>query len=138
MFFGGVNSPKFYLDSELLYMTVSLGKYISQKLRSKGILNKEAAKYIGLSKSAFEKILGQSDIYPSRLVKLSTLLEENLFEYYNDIEPIKAFRQKEVEGWQLQVNSLSEKLTEKEKRLLDQEDIIRLLKEKEQFLTSRS
>ncbi|MES2457892.1 MAG: hypothetical protein V4594_20200 [Bacteroidota bacterium] len=119
-------------------MTVSLGKYISQKLRSKGILNKEAAKYIGLSKSAFEKILGQSDIYPSRLVKLSTLLEENLFEYYNDIEPIKAFRQKEVEGWQLQVNSLSEKLTEKEKRLLDQEDIIRLLKEKEQFLTSRS
>jgi predicted DNA binding protein len=119
-------------------MAISIGDYIRQKLRSKNISNREAGETIGISESAFEKILRQQEIYASRLVKLSTLLEENLFDYYYDIEPIKAFRQKEVEGWQLKVDLLSEKLTEKERRLLDQEDVIRLLKEKEQFLTSRS
>lgn len=116
-------------------MSISIGKYIAQKLRSKGILNKDAAVHVGLSKSAFEKILVQDDIYPSRLVKLSTLLEENLLEYYNHVDPIKTFHQKEIEQWQLQIDKLQEKVDERNKRILDQENIIRLLLEKEQFLS---
>jgi len=119
-------------------MAISIGDYIRQKLRSKNISNKDAGEAIGVSESAFEKVLRQDEIYASRLIKLSALLNDNLFDYYYNIEPIKTFRQKEIELWQSNVGMLSEKLSEKDKRLRDQEDVIRLLKEKEQFLTTRS
>ena len=70
-------------------MNDSIGEYLRLKLRSKNILNREAAAFIGLSESAFDKVLKLDDIYPSRLVKLSGLLQENLLNYYNSIEPIK-------------------------------------------------
>ncbi|MEJ2881491.1 hypothetical protein [Pedobacter sp. GR22-6] len=115
-------------------MNIPIGKYISQKLRSKGILNKDAATFIGLSKSAFEKILAQNDIYGSRLLKLSALLDENLFEYYESEEPIASYRKKELEEYEAKLTSLSERVEQLTKRVLDQEEVIRLLKEKEQFL----
>lgn len=120
--------------SELCFMNIPIGKYISQKLRSKGILNKDAATFIGLSKSAFEKILAQNDIYGSRLLKLSALLDENLFEYYESEEPIASYRKKELKEHEAKLSSLSEKVEQLTKRVLDQEEVIRLLKEKEQFL----
>jgi len=70
-------------------MNDSIGEYLRLKLRSKNILNREAAAYIGLSESAFDKVLKLDDIYPSRLIKLSGLLQENLLEYYHSIEPLK-------------------------------------------------
>lgn len=71
-------------------MNNSIGEYLRLKLRNKNISNKEAGASIGLSESAFEKILTQDDIYTSRLVKLSELINENLLEYYHKIEPIKS------------------------------------------------
>jgi len=61
----------------------SIGSFLRLKLRSKNISNKDAGAAIGLSESAFGKILRQDDIYASRLVKLSELLQENLLEHYH-------------------------------------------------------
>lgn len=115
-------------------MDLSIGKYISQRLRSRGIFNKDAAKHIDLSTSAFEKILAQDDIHSSRLFKLSILLGENLFEYYTRFEPLKSFSEITNLEWQSKIDALSERVEAQQKRILDQEDVIRLLKEKEQFL----
>lgn len=117
-------------------MSSSIGDYVREKLRSKKISNKIAGESIGISESAFEKVLRQDDIYPSRLMKLSTLCDANLLEYYNDQEPIKSFVQKDKEAWQSKVDQLTFIVAEKNKRILDQEDIIRLLKEKEEYLNS--
>jgi len=68
----------------------SIGSFLRLKLRSKNISNKDAGAPIGLSESAFEKILTQNDIYASRPVKLSELLQENLLEHYHHFEPIKS------------------------------------------------
>jgi len=70
-------------------MKDSIGEYLRLKLRNKNIFNKDAAAYIGLSESAFDKVLKLDDIYPSRLIKLSGLLQENLLEYYHTLEPLK-------------------------------------------------
>lgn len=115
-------------------MNIPIGKYISQRLRSKGILNKDAATFIGLSKSAFEKILAQNDIYGSRLQKLSALLDENLFKYYEQEAPLSSYKRKEQEEYEAKLSLLTDKVEQLTKRVLDQEEIIRLLKEKEQFL----
>jgi hypothetical protein len=71
-------------------MNDSIGEYLRLKLRSKNIFNKDAAAYIGLSESAFDKVLKLDDIYPSRLIKLSGLLQENLLEFYHTVEPLKS------------------------------------------------
>jgi|GEM_PF-1330642 len=71
-------------------MNDSIGEYLRLKLRSKNIFNKDAAAYIGLSESAFDKVLKLDDIYPSRLIKLSGLLQENLLEFYYTVEPLKS------------------------------------------------
>lgn len=116
-------------------MSISIGKYVSQKLKDKGISHKDAAIFVGLSKSAFEKILTQDDMYGSRLIKLSVLLNENLLDYYSDQEPIKTIQAKEKQVWQSQIDTLTAKVADQAYIILKQEEVIRLLKEKEKFLS---
>lgn len=113
-------------------MSISIGKYITQKLRSKGIYNKIAAKHIGLSESAFEKVLTQDDIYTSRLLKLSQLLQENLFAFYNDQEPLKTLINEKEQERNAQIDSLKEKIADQNLIIFNQTEVIRLLLEKEQ------
>lgn len=107
-------------------MNISIGEYIRQKLRSKNISNKNAGNSIGLSESAFEKILTQNDIYASRLLKLSELSNENIFEYYYNIEPIKSFLKQEAAQWKEKIEALEKSITIKEHTIEDKDQIIQL------------
>lgn len=114
-------------------MSIYIGKYISQKLKAKGISHNDAAKHIGLSKSAFEKVLTQNDIYTTRLLKLSQLLQENLFAFYNDQEPLKTFINEEEQERKEQIDCFRDKIADQNLIISNQAEVIRLLLEKEQF-----
>ena len=88
----------------------NIGEYLRSKLRGKNISNEAGGNSIGLSESAFEKILTQDDIYSSRLVKLSELVDENLFEFYNEIEPIKSYNLKSIREKDAKIDSLNKQV----------------------------
>ena len=102
-------------------MNDSIGSYIRSKLRTKNFSNKEAAASIGLSESAFEKILTQDDIYASRLLKLSELLNENLFEFYFNNEPIRSLILAEKKEYREALRIVSDK-TELQKQIIDSKE----------------
>lgn len=105
-------------------MNDSIGEYLRLKLRSKNILNKDAAAYIGLSESAFDKVLKLDDIYPSRLIKLSGLLEENLLEYYHSIEPLKTLLEAEKKAQEESLNLLTDKINLQEQLIKSKEELL--------------
>jgi len=105
-------------------MNDSIGEYLRLKLRSKNILNKDAAAYIGLSESAFDKVLKLDDIYPSRLIKLSGLLEENLLEYYHSIEPLKTLLEAEKKAQEESLNLLTDKTNLQEQLINSKEELL--------------
>ncbi len=107
---------------------INIGEYLRLKLRSKNISNQAAGSCIGLSESAFEKILTQDDIYSSRLVKLSELVEENLFEFYNSIEPIKSYYLKSRNEQDAKIESLNQQIELQKELVQSKNDIIELQK----------
>lgn len=102
-------------------MSNSIGEYLRSKLRSKNISNKVAGASIGLSESAFEKILTQDDIYASRLVKLSELVQENLLEYYNKVEPIRSLILQGKNEQKVVLRNLTDKI-ELQKQVIDNKE----------------
>lgn len=105
-------------------MNNSIGEYLRLKLRSKNISNKEAGTSIGLSESAFEKILTQNDIYASRLVKLSELVQENLLEYYHKIEPIKSLISVEKNEHKIALRGLTDKIELQKQVIENKEELL--------------
>ena len=110
-------------------MSDSIGEYLRLRLRSKNILNKDAAAYIGLSESAFDKVLKLDDIYPSRLIKLSGLLQENLLEYYHTLEPLKALLEAEKKVQEDSLRLLTDKI-ELQKQLIDSKEELLIIQRK--------
>lgn len=104
----------------------NIGEYLRSKLRGKNISNQAAGSSIGLSESAFEKILTQHDIYSSRLVKLSEVVEENLFEYYNDIEPIKSYHLQRNQEQEFKIDSLNKQVKLQNEIIVSKNEIIEL------------
>lgn len=105
-------------------MEESIGKYIRQYLRSNSISNSEAGGFIGLSESAFEKVLMKDDISINRLLKLSLHLNKNLFEYYYEKEPMLAFRKNELSTLFQKIDSLENSIEQKIKAITDKDKII--------------
>jgi len=114
-----------------------IGRHIQRTLRFKGISNATAAGFIGLSESAFEKLLTKEDILVSRLLKLSQCAQENFLEYFYDKEPIQKFRLEEQRIIQEKFEILQEKLKlkdqiieEKERTIILQQKLIEELEKK--------
>lgn len=107
-------------------MNDSIGKYIQKWLRSKEISNKEAGNAVGLSESAFEKVLTKDDILISRLLKLTALTNQNLLEYYYKEKPLNTFREKELEEWSKSIDSLNKEIESKNFLLKKNEELLML------------
>jgi len=105
-------------------MNDSIGSYLRLKLRSKNISNKDAGISIGLSESAFEKILTQDDIYASRLVKLSELLNENLFEFYYSNGTLKMLLETEQNIQKESILMLTDKINLQEQLINSKEELL--------------
>lgn len=105
-------------------MNDSIGEYLRLKLRNKNILNREAAAFIGLSESAFAKVLISNDIYPTRLIKLSGLLQENLLEFYYSVEPLKTLLEAEKGLQEDALRTLSDKIELQKQIIASHEELL--------------
>lgn len=105
-------------------MAEFIGEYIRQKLRDQRISNKRAGEEIGLSESAVEKILVKNDINVDRFLKLSALLQENLLEFYYDKEPLRTFRQQELDVWHEKISAINYIITIQEEKIKLQEELL--------------
>lgn len=120
---------------QICIMEESIGRYIQRTLRFKGISNEAAGQAIGISESAFEKILTKDDILLSRILKLSKCAGVNFLDYLNDKDPIAAFKKEEQKKSLEEIKILNEKLAlkdqiiqEKERTILLQQQLIEELK----------
>ncbi len=107
-------------------MDETIGKYIQKHLRFNSISNKKAGEAIGLSESAFEKILMKDDILLSRLLKLSEYTGINFFEYFFEKDPLLAFRKNENEKFTEQINNLNQSIKILKEQINDKCQIIEL------------
>lgn len=105
-------------------MEESIGRYIQRTLRYKGISNEVAGQAIGISESAFEKILTKDDILLSRLLKLSKCAGVNFLDYLNDKDPIAAFKKEEQQRSLEEIEMLNEKLKLKDEIIQEKERTI--------------
>lgn len=105
-------------------MEDSIGNYIRRYLRNNGISNTEAGDAIGLSESAFEKVLMKDDIHINRLLKLSSYLDKNLLEYYYEKEPLVRFKKNEVADLLQKIEFLENSLQQQAKAIIDKDKII--------------
>lgn len=87
-----------------------IGEFVRTKFRAKRITDPELAKFLSISKSAVEKIYPQDDIYISRLIQLSVIANEDLFEFYYDQEPLKSLRGTEIKKLKLEIEDLKSNL----------------------------
>lgn len=129
-----------------------IGEYIKQLVHEEKFSLTDFAKEINTTIQNVRDIFTRSTIDSDLLLKISRALEKNVFSYFDDEEPIASIKavekeayQKEIESFNSEIHLLKCSISEKEirinellSRISDQEDIIRLLKEKEQFLNNRN
>lgn len=91
-----------------------LGRYLQNKVRNKGIEDKEVANVLNISVRSVPKIYPLKDVYSDRLAKFCILLDENLFsDYYGQVEPLKSILNREKLGLEQEIARLNELNEEK-------------------------
>lgn len=110
-----------------------IGEFVRRIAESRNIKPSALGKLINYTKQNVSDIYKRKTIDSELILTLSKVLDYNLFSYYEDKEPIAGFRQAETLEWQTKLDKLAVDLKQAHELLKQQEDIIRLLKEKEEF-----
>ncbi|WEK20851.1 MAG: hypothetical protein P0Y49_06840 [Candidatus Pedobacter colombiensis] len=112
----------------------SIGEFVKEIAESKNLKPSGIGKMINSTKQNVSDIYKRSTIDSELLLTLSRELKYNLFSYYDDKEPIAGFRMEETKEWQSKIDNLTVELKFTKELLQQQQEIIRLLKEKEAYL----
>jgi len=103
---------------------------------------KEFGVLIHRHEKTIANIILRKTIDTNLLLEISKALNHDFFKYFYEEEPLKELREKEMIAITIGIENLKREVAQKEEMLLtnnryirSQEDVIRLLKEKEQFLT---
>ncbi|MGV6946449.1 hypothetical protein [Sphingobacterium sp. CZ-2] len=105
----------------------SLGKYIQQRLRERGIEDKAVADILNLSVKTVPKIYKQSEIPSDRIAKISILLNENVYlHYYGSKEPLKSILNQNTQELEQKVSKLEALIEQHTKTIDDKDHIIEL------------
>lgn len=126
----------------------AIGQYIKQLVEEEKLTLTDFASKINTTIQNVRDIFTRSTIDSELLLKISKALNKNIFAYFDDEEPItsikakeKGIHEKEIQSFKDNLYLLECNLADKEiriqellARVSDQQDIIRLLKEKEEFL----
>lgn len=105
-------------------MAVHIGEVIREKVKNKGLKADYVAKFISSSESNLFNIYRRKSIDIDKLIRFSQLLDENLFLYYLNEEPIKSMFDKQVGLLQERVLNLENELKTKDEKLEDLNRII--------------
>jgi hypothetical protein len=122
-------------------MSIEIGQIIKGVLKAQGRNHKDLAILINRHPKTVANILKRKTMDTDLLRSISRALVHDFFSYYYKEEPLKTFREVEMKGIVEEIAELKRDLHVKnefiktqDKYVQSQEDVIRLLKEKEQFL----
>jgi plasmid maintenance system antidote protein VapI len=110
------------------------GEFVKEIAESKNLRPADLCKLIHYTKQNVSDIYKRKSIDSELILTLSRVLDYDFFSYYNDMEPIASFRKAEALARQVALDNLTLELERSTELLKQQEEIIRLLKEKEEFL----
>ena len=104
-------------------MFIHIGQIIYRLIKQKGFKAKFVAEQINVSESSLFKIYTRETIDIDKLIRLSVLLETNLFLHYTESKPLKIIFEKETAPLRLQIEQQQNSLTQKDKRIKELEDM---------------
>lgn len=126
-------------------MATHIGKKIEERAAALGLGPTELAKKLNTTRKNIYNIFAREIVDSPLLLLCCKVLNHDFFQYFYDEDPLQSFKAAEIEKWQSKISLLSAELDSKNrlletkdelistlnKRALDQEDVIRLLKEKQ-------
>lgn len=123
-------------------MPINIGELIKDEYKRQGLNQKEFGVLIHRHEKTIANIILRKTIDTNLLLEISKALKHDFFKYFYEEEPLKELREKEMIAITIEIENLKREVAQKEEMLLtnnkyiqSQEDVIRLLKEKERFLT---
>jgi plasmid maintenance system antidote protein VapI len=123
-------------------MPINIGELIKDEYKRQGLNQKEFGVLIHRHEKTIANIILRKTIDTNLLLEISKALKHDFFKYFYEEEPLKELREKERIAVTIEIENLKREVAQKEEMLLtnnryiqSQEDVIRLLKEKERFLT---
>lgn len=122
-------------------MSVEIGSVVKRVLKNRGVAYKDLGALINRHEKSVANILKRKTVDTDLLLSLSKALQHDFFQYYYNEAPLKSFRETELDSLNEELEKLKRELAEKlnyiavqDKYVKSQEDVIRLLKEKETYL----
>jgi transcriptional regulator with XRE-family HTH domain len=122
-------------------MPIEIGERIKIELKNQGLNHKEFGELINRHEKTVPNILKRKTIDTQLLTIISNALKHDFFKYFYEEQPLKAFKEEEMSQLNNEIANLKKEIEHKDeyiatnkKYIQSQEDVIRLLKEKEQFL----
>ncbi|MCR8562012.1 helix-turn-helix domain containing protein [Mucilaginibacter sp. BJC16-A38] len=105
-------------------MAVVIGKIIHELVKSSGLKAKIVADYINVSQSTLFGIYKRDSVDIDKLILFSKLLNQNLFIYYLNEEPLKSMFGKDMIELKSHILELENELKTKDEKLKDLTEII--------------
>lgn len=123
-------------------MPIEIGQIIKEVLKAQGRNHNDLAILINRHPKTVANILKRKTMDTDLLRSICKALNHDFLKYYYKEEPLRFFREEEIKEIGQEVANLKQELNLKNefiatqnKYVQSQEDVIRLLKEKEQFLS---
>ena len=122
-------------------MSISIGEKIKEFAEGKGLSQKQFGALINRHEKTVANIYQRKTIDTELLLIICKATDHDFFKYYYQFEPLKSIRKLELEGFKQEIEDLKKSINQKDsiinlqaENIKNQEDVIRLLKEKEKFL----
>jgi transcriptional regulator with XRE-family HTH domain len=119
-------------------MALAIGAKIKEVMKTQGLGYKELGALINRHEKTVANILNRKTIDTELLLSICKALQHDFFSYYYLTDPLKALKEEENRFTDLEMLNLKKLLDEKityiqiqDKYVQSQEEVIRLLKEKE-------
>jgi plasmid maintenance system antidote protein VapI len=124
-------------------MPMEIGEIIKREIKNRGLNHKEFGHLINRHEKTVQSILRRKTIDTDLLLNISKALNHDFFQYFYNESPLKQFKEAEHKAIDAELSALRKELSQKEeviaatnKYAQSQEEIVKLLKEKEKFLNS--
>lgn len=124
-------------------MVVSIGEKIKEFAESKGLSQKQFGALINRHEKTVANIYKRKTIDTELLLSICKATNHDFFSHFYQREPLKTFRKHELAELEKEMEELKSQLNQKDsyialqgENIKNENDIIRLLKEKEEFLAT--
>ena len=107
-------------------MDYTIGQLIKRIAESQGLSQKEFGLKINRTKQGVASIYRRVTIDTELLITICKELDYDFFSRYYLEEPLRSFRQKEIDNWQSKIEDLTKLLDSNEKLLKSSEEVITL------------